>query len=101
MKIKNTASNIADYIAYQRAISRRVALEAELNSQTTSNETLSRFKKLQYKAALNQEVSESGFLPKLDSRLAMALTAMNSNEKQNQFTGKIVYSRPTELDIES
>lgn len=106
MRIPETDKNenIRRFLSEARARRELSRLDDAALDNYTHRETLSRFQELQEKVARkNRQEAETGFLPKLDARLAVALTAMNNNDMPDQpETPKIVYSTPYHgLDIET
>jgi len=66
----------------------KVAAKANRNIRTLrSGQPLTDFEKLQLKAAFFKQ-KETGFLPKLDARLAVALTALNDNVQAQKISNK-------------
>ena len=78
----------------------KIATNAERNiAALRSGQVLTDFEELQLKAAFFKQ-KETGFLPRLESRLAVALTALYDNETQSRPTSSdisLVYSRTSRL----
>lgn len=85
---------------------RKVTPVENTSSENTNNLRNVSFEKLQQKIREIDTRPETGFLPKLDSRLALALTASNSNTTQinpqnasNQYINSSYLGQTTNIKV--